>query len=478
MKGKVLFIVHDVHQNDNYFPLSIGYLAAVLRDNGHSVQIYSQDVFHYTNEELADFLDKNEFDMIGLGFMAGRYVETVRPLAKVINAHKKKAKFVLGGQGVSPIPEYILEDTQADIAVLGEGEKTIVPLMEDLLLQRDLSQRKGIAFRIGNIITVNQREELVQNLDEIPFPAWDLFPMEEYTTCLKPKGCNKEDKCLAVISSRGCINRCSFCYRMEKGLRVRSMNNLFEELKILHEKYGVTYFDFNDEMFLPNKNRIREFTQKMKEFKRPLKFSLAGRVEFAKDKESLKLLKEAGCQLIGYGFEALDQNVLNLMEKNTTVEDNYLAIENTIEAGIYPGSCFIWGGPGDTIESLNKIVDFLIKYETLGQLRTLKPITPYPGTPLYYKAITEGKLKGPADFFARFTNSERITVNFTEMSDEEVYAALFAANSKLIRNFFQKKGSPESEAENMIESFRKVYYPSCPEDLRFRGARHYDKTES
>ncbi|MFA7707427.1 MAG: radical SAM protein [Candidatus Pacearchaeota archaeon] len=472
-QAKILFVIHDVYKDDNTFPLGIAYLAASLRNAGHSVQIYSQDVFHYTNEQLADFLDKNEFDIIGIGFLAARYEETVRPLAKVIYEHKKNAKFILGGHGPSAIPEYCLEDLRADFVLIGEAEKTIIELTNTIMEHGDLNKIPGLVFKKDNEIKINERALPIKDLDTIPFPAWDLFPMKEYTECLMLPGASPEDKTLAVLTSRGCVNKCSFCYRMEKGIRIRSMQNLFEELKYLQEKYNITYFEFEDEMFIPNRERIKEFVTIIKKLPLPVKYYCQTRVELAKDKEILKMLKDSGCCLLNFGLESLDQNVLDLMGKNTKVEDNIIAVENTIEAGIHPGLNFIWGNPGDSVESLNKIVDFLLKYDTQGQLRTIRPPTPYPGCPLYYLAIEQGKLKGPGDFFDKFKNSDRLTVNFTNLSDEEVYNALLEANSRLIKNYFNKRS--EEQAQQMIAGFKRVYFPKSLEDIRFRGARHYNK---
>jgi len=472
-KAKILFIIHDVYKEDNTFPLGIAYLAAVLRKAGHFIQIYSQDVFHYTNQQLAEFLDKNEFDMIGLGFLAARYEETIRSLAKIINDHKKKAKFVVGGHGPSAIPEYILEDLNADIVVIGEAEKIIADLVNTIIGQGDLNQIPGLVFKKDNEIKINERIPPIENLDTIPFPAWDLFPMKEYTENIMLPRASPEDKTMAVLSSRGCVNRCSFCYRMERGMRLRSIQNLFEELKFLQETYGITYFEFLDEMFIPSKERIKEFVNIIKKLPFPVKYYCQARVELGKDEETLKMLKDSGCCLLNFGLESLDQNVLDLMGKNTKVEDNIIAVENTIKAGIHPGLNFIWGNPGDSIESLNKIVNFLLKYDTQGQLRTIRPPTPYPGCPLYYLAIRDGKLKGPGDFFDKFKNSDRLTVNFTNLSDDEVYEALLAANSILIRNYFNKKS--EEQAQQMIDNFKRVYFPKSIEDLRFRGARTYTK---
>ncbi len=477
IKGKILFIIHDVYQDDNEFPLGPAYLAAILTGSGYEVQIYCQDVFHYSNDELADFLDNNEFDIIGLGFLAARYAETIRPLAKVINAHKKKAKFVLGGYGVTATPEYVLGDTKADVAVLGEAEATIIPIVEKIITGADLGGQAAVAFWRGDKIIVNPRVKPVVTLDSIPLPQWDLFPVEKYINSTKLPGSGPEDKTIAVLTSRGCINRCSFCYRIETGIRIRSISNVFEELNILNSKYGVTYFEFIDEMFIPSRQRIIEFVSVIKKLPMSVKYYCQARVELAKDKEALKLLADSGCQILNLGLESLDQNVLDLMGKRTKVEDNYEAVENIIAAGMHPGLNFIWANPGDSIESLSKIVDFLLKYDTLGQLRTIRPPTPFPGCPLYYEAIQEGKLNGPGDFFDKFTNSDRLTVNYTNLSDDEVYAALLDANSRLIKNYFRKKNRLEAEAVAMIDNFRRLYFLTRPEDAKFRGARHYHKVD-
>jgi radical SAM superfamily enzyme YgiQ (UPF0313 family) len=305
-------------------------------------------------------------------------------------------------------------------------------------------------------------------------PAWDLFPIQEYANSVKFTGAGTNDRTLAVITSRGCVNRCSFCCRMEEGIRLRSIENISQELQILVSDYGITYFYFADEMFIPGKERIEGIVKAIEKLGKPIKYFCMARAQLGKKKEIVKMLADSGCQIINYGLESLDQHVLNLMLKGVTVEDNYKAVETTIEAGIHPGLNFIWANPGDSVGSLQKIVDFLLKYDTLGQLRTIRPPTPYPGSPLYYQAIKSGKLAGPGDFFVRFKNSDRLTVNFTTMPDDDVYAALLDANSTLIRNYFSKKGSPE-EAEPMIESFRKIYFPTNMEDLKFRGARHYSK---
>ena len=446
---KVLFIIHDVYQNDNEFPLGPAYLSSILRENGYVVDTYCMDVYHYTNEQLAKYLDKNEYDMICLGFMSARFVETVLPLCKVINEHKKNALFVLGGPGASATPEYILNKTGVDSVVVGEAENVILDVKEGL-----------------------NRGEPVKNLDKILFPAWDLFPMERYTTCIKNPGMSDNERMLILLSSRGCVNKCSFCFRLEKGLRMRSIPNIIEEIKILNKKYGVTYFEFADEFFALSKKRIGDFNQLLEENNLKIKYWCASRVKGV-DREVLQLMKDGGCVFINYGFESMDADVLKQMRKNTTPEDNENAAKLTKEAGILFGVNFIWNNPGDSVKSLWENVEFIKKYNTYGQVRTIRPVTPYPTCPLYYKAIEDGLLEGAEDFYNKFSNSDLIMINFTDMEKKEMYKELFLANSELINNHAKNTNMDRMECTRLKDNFYSLYFKG---ETKFRGARNYEKS--
>ncbi len=471
-KGKVLLIIHDVYQEDNDFPLGMGYLAAVLKKEGVDVKICCQDVFHYSNEKLAElFLENNSYDLIGVGFLAARFRETILDLCEIVNKFKKNAWLVLGGPGPSSIPEYVLEKTKADVVTMGEAEGTIVELLKSKLEKGNLSQIKGIAYREGNEIVINERRKPVMNLDSLPFPEWSLFPMEKYTTCLRLFGMDKKDKALGILTSRGCVNRCNFCYRMEQGIRFRSLENVVEEMKILKENYGVTYFHIQDELFIFSKKRIFDFYETIKKNNLKIKFYCQARVNLF-DEEIAKALKEAGCQFVNFGMESSDQNVLNLMRKNTTVEQNIKAAEISRKIGIGLGLNFIWGNKGDTEESLRNNVNFIKKYNTYDQIRTIRPITPYPGCELYYEAIEKGLLSGPEDFFDKFKNSDLLMVNFTDIPEEKFYKLLFEANKELIIDHFRHTTKDMEGANRLIEDFYNLYFKG---ETKFRGARHYEK---
>lgn len=468
---RVLFIIHDLHQEDNQFLLGPAYLAAVLDKEGAYVESYCMDVFHYTNEQLAEFLDKNKFDLICLSFLAARFKRTVEPLCKVINKHKGNAWLVLGGHCSSAIPEYILRKTKADVVAIGEAENVIIGLLETKINNSNIFEVRGIAFLAGNKVIFTGKNIIVEDLDMIPFPLWKIFPMDKYTTCFKLYKQKPGERSFSIITSRGCVNRCNFCMRLEKGIRLRSIKNIVEELKLLKKYYGVNNYIFQDELFVLNKQRIKDFINSLKRANLKIKFFCNARVDTI-DIEMVKLLKQAGAVFINLGLESTSDKVLKLMNKHTTVKQNLRAIQairNVRDVGI--GLNFLWNNFGDTIDTLKENARWIKKYNTYYQCRTIRPTTPYPGCDLYYECIKRGLLKGPADFFNKFKNSDLMLVNLMKMSTARAYKELFKVNRDLILdNYLNIKGDL-NYANMLIQDLQDLYLGKT---IIFRGVRHYE----
>ncbi len=193
-----------------------------------------------------------------------------------------------------------------------------------------------------------------------------------------------------------------------------------------------------------------------------IKWDCNGRLNYAKP-DLLKLMRRAGCVFINYGIESMDDQILKNMNKALTVKQIVAGIEATLAAGISPGFNIIFGNIGETKEVLNKGVEFLLKYDDGSQLRTIRPVTPYPGSPLYDYAIQKGLLKDCEDFYEnKHLNSDLLAVNFTEMSDDEFHQALLDANTRLIENYFRNKSAMA------VREAKKLY---LQKDSSFRGFR-------
>jgi radical SAM superfamily enzyme YgiQ (UPF0313 family) len=459
---KILFVAYD---NDSYisvFPLGIAYLASVCRNAGHEARIYNQDVYHWPESHLLDLLNNEHFDVIGIGVVAGYYqYRKLLKLSDAINKAKDRPFYIIGGHGPSPEPEFFLRKTGADAVVIGEGEVTILELIEALENRRELSSVDGIAFLKNGKCFQTPKRALIQNIDDIPFPAWDLFPMDHYAL-LREANIKKSQRCMLVLSGRGCTFRCNFCYRMMEGYRARSPESIIEEIRILQRDYAVSYIDFQDELLMGSTRRTAELCESFINSNLKFRWFCNGRLNYAKP-DVLRLMKKAGCVFINYGIESLDEKALRAMNKALTVNQIISGIENTLAAGISPGLNIIFGNIGETEESLRSDVDFLLKYDDHAQMRTIRPVTPYPGTPLYHYAIEKGLLRDCEDFYEnKHVNSDLLSVNFTNLSNDQVHTLLYEANKRLIERYYCDQLNKD------VESARKLYQEH---DVSFRGFR-------
>ena len=460
---KVLFVMYDIEAAQNPIPMGPCYVAAYLKKNGiDDIHYYSQDIYHYPEEHLTEYISDNKFDVIGLGFTAGYFqYEKIRSICKAINESQNRPFLVLGGYGPTPVPEFFLKVTGADAAVMGEGEIPFLNLVRALENKTPLRNVKGIAFRDGDSYVVNEREAPIKDLDTIPNPYYDPLPMEYYVNA-KITQMKRTDRLIYMITSRGCNWRCNFCQRLEKGIRFRSVESIIDELKRYIRDYRITFVQFWDDMFMFSEKRVAELTEAILKENIKISYWCTGRLNIANPR-ILKMLKKSGCTYISYGIEQFDDVALKKMNKVQTEEQIIRGIELTQKESIRISFNIIFGNLGDTRESLRKSLDLLKKYNDYGELRAIKPVTPYPGSPLYDTAIERGLLTGPEDFYSRHKNVELLTVNFADIPDDEFHKLMFEANSEIIKDYYNHL------KDETIEHFYNVYFKG---EVSYRGARH------
>jgi radical SAM superfamily enzyme YgiQ (UPF0313 family) len=230
---------------------------------------------------------------------------------------------------------------------------------------------------------------------------------------------------------------------MDKGFRARSAESTINEMLYLWRNYGINHFQFADELFMSSKERAMVFSyalldpelQKIPGFK----WDCNGRLNFATP-EVLGMMAKAGCQYVNYGIESMDPQVLKNINKGLTPDQITEGIENTLKAGMVPGLNFMWGNIGDTPRSLDLAVDFIIKYNTGHELRTIRPVTPYPGSPLFEEAIRRGLVDSVEDFYEnKHHNSDLVSCNFTDMDTQEMHNLLYKANIRLMRHHYEAR---------------------------------------
>ncbi len=442
--ASVLLISYD---NDSYIPLfpqNIFYLMGALKKRGHTVGIWYQDVHHEPDEGLKKILDQNYFNVVGIGAVAGYYpYRKLKSLSKVINSHKnrKKIHYVLGGHGPAGAPEFFLKKMGADAVVIGEGEQAICDIAE--------KGTKGIV-RAGNV-----------NGDYPSLDCYQSFPMDIYRLNRCPTS-NRTEFTMPILSSRGCKWKCSFCYRMREGFHEREIPAIMEEIKFLHKNYQISHFDFEDELLMASEKRTEEICEAILRLPFVIKWDCNGRLNYAKP-QILCLMKKSGCEYVNYGIESLNQKILNQMGKGLNLDQIYQGVETTLNVGLSPGLNLLWGFPGDTEQNLKDEVKFLMEHDPCDELRTIRPVTPYPGCRLFDEAVEKGLCKNAEDFYEnKHKNSDLISINFMDIPTKDAHTMLFGANEELIENYVGKK------TKKTLDSASRLYLLG---DTSFRGFR-------
>jgi len=460
---KILFVIYDNESSRPCVPMGILYIASYIKKHGYEdIHFYSQDIYHYSESHLTEYLSKNNFDIVGIGFVAGYFQhKKILKICSAINKAKNRPFVVLGGHGPSPLPEFYLKITGADAVVIGEGEIPFLNLVKAIENNNSLKEVKSIAHRNGGEIIINTKEPSTKDIETFPYPLVEALPMEHY---INPKEFMMEntDRKIYMITGRGCNYTCNFCQRIEGGIRFRPVEAVIDEIKKYIRDYAITYIIFWDELFMISKKRVYEIAEAILKENININYWCTGRLNIV-DGNLMKIMKRSGCSYINYGIEQFDNNALQAMNKKLTEDQIIKGIEITQKEDIYIDFNIIFGNIGDTRQSLKKSLKLLKKYNDFGQLRVIRPVTPYPGSPLYYIAIEKGLITGPEDFYKLHNNLELLTVNFTDIPDDEFYQLMYDANKEIIDDYY------EHQKSEMIASFKNIYFEK---DFDFRGTRH------
>lgn len=431
---KILLINPPIREwaRPNVFPLGLGYIAAVLQDIGHKVEVIDINAYRWNPEQVEEKIKNIDFDVVGIGAIVTVYKYVKWLIAILKNYHPAK-EIIIGGSVGTSIPRIILEKTEADIVCIGEGEDTIVEVVDVLQAKKNLDGIEGIWFKGKNDkIYRNPPRSPIEDLNRVPFPSWDLFPMDIYLK--NPVGAPNKNKwinggiddsaglSINISATRGCPYKCIYCYHdfMGQGYRYRPSENIVEEIKVLSERYGVGYIHFIDDEFVLNKDFCYDFCKAMKsEFGRKITWGCSGRVNLMTE-DLIATMKDAGCVLIGYGIESGSQKMLDVMKKGVTVQQAKQAIRWTQKHLGWADASFIIGTPGETRETLRETVDFCKDLNLAPEVIFF--MTPYPGSELYRLTIEQGKIINEEEYVLNLgEQGEKIRVNFTDIPDKELH---------------------------------------------------------
>lgn len=352
-------------------PLGLLYIASMLESRGFEVKVVDEMVGEIFEDVVRDFKP----DVVGLGVVSPCINRAIY-LTKF--AHDNGAKVIVGGPHASAIPERAISELNCEAACFGESEWTFLEYCQG----KTLSKIDGLAYKDkkGKIHKNNARA-LEENLDNFPFPARHLIDLEKYAGTVQfGFVCKPGEITTQINSSRGCPFTCTFCAdhaTFQRRTRYRSTENIVAEIKMLKDKYGIRSIIFDDVNFTTEEVRVREICAAIKDLK--IRWSCQLRVKISE--ETLRAMKNSGCEVVSFGVESGSQKVLNKVQKGITIS----MIEETFKiarrVGLRTKSYFIVGLPGEEWDDLEQSVALAKRINP--DYLWLSFFTPVPGAKLF-----------------------------------------------------------------------------------------------
>lgn len=390
------------HGSRYYFPVGVAMVSSVLKQAGHEVHCLNLDLADDWESSFQEAFGRISPDVLGSGGMTPSF-----GFFKRLFAHAKrmnpKVVTVLGG-GVLGSEPLVLLAMQADVGVLGEGERTAVELMDRLKAGRDLLDVPGLLIKTsGGEPVRTQPRPFIEDMDSLPLADYHGFDFGE---CLKRNGFQ------AISTSRGCPFHCTFCYCvMGRGkYRFHSIRRVIDELSYLKDQFGLTQIGLIDEIFALKRERIVEFCEQVRPL--GLSWSTQVRVEVV-DRELLDLMRDSGCSLLFYGLESMSPVILKSMNKRLKPRQVAEALELTYQSGLRVFGNFIFGDPAETRDTAWETLDWWLGHRKYGI--NLGKIDCWPGTAIYKQALDKGIIADPVEYIEKGCQ----LVNLTDMPRDE-----------------------------------------------------------
>lgn len=410
-------------------PMGLACVMTYFENHGYKFDLLDNDINEYEDSYLEDYIKTHQYDFVMLGTLVTHY-KWVKWFINMVKKHQPETKVIVGNSVASSIPKLLLEKTNADVSVFGEGEITAYETVEAIRLKKDLLHVQGIAFKDESGKISQNQPRKVGKIDDFPMPNWDFFDVDRYLSIppnIKDVGETEKVRSMPVMTARGCAFDCTFCYFVfwNDPYRNRAPKNIIAEVKNNIEKYKANYINFWDDLSFASAKQVSKLCDEILASGLKFKWSCAIRVDiFSRNHlsgedalEVAKKMKRAGCFACGFSLESGNQKILEMMKKQIDAEAFVDTVKTLKEANIICNSSVVFGYPIETKETIKETFDQCLKagvYPSIGFL------LPLPATGMYDYAIHNGFIKDEEEFLLSITERQDICMNMTKMSNEEI----------------------------------------------------------
>lgn len=418
-----ILLINPKIRNAEYFwpPLGLAYIASYLEKYSFKVKIIDANALRIEDEKIIETIE-NEPIIVGITAMTP-YINSAWRIAQTIKQKFPKTLIILGGHHPSVLPEESLKEEFIDIIVIGEGEETMKELAMAIINKSlSIDQIKGIVYKAGsNEIKYTQPRSLIENLNELPLPAWHLLPFpKKYMP-----SAYKKLPVATIFTSRGCPYGCTFCHAgiLGKRFRGRSPENIISEIESLIKYYGIKEFHIADDNFTLDANRVMKFCDLLIKKNLNLPWACVGGIRVNtvnQHPELIEKMTKAGFYRTTIGIESGNQQILNNIQKGITLKQVKEAVKILRKNKIFFGGFFMIGNYGENEKTVADTIRFA-KSLPLNYAQIMIT-TPYPGTKLYEQVMKEGRfLTHNWDDFGLFTGAVFEWDNLSKAKIDKLY---------------------------------------------------------
>jgi anaerobic magnesium-protoporphyrin IX monomethyl ester cyclase len=445
-----VLLIYPVHAPTRapYISVGLAYIAAALKAEGAEVECLDLNRYRpvLSDEQIEALIAERRFDVAGIGAMITSY-KHVKWLCRTVKRLHPHAELWVGGSIVSPIPKLMLTDVpEVDVGVVGEGDETVRELYRAKVVGAEYANVAGIVCRRGGEVHQTAPRPRIADLDALPMPDWDIYPLTGEGGYLTTHGMP-----MPIVGHRGCPFECTYCYH-DRAARAHSVDRVIAEVCRGVERFGAKRFAMLDDLFCANRTWVSQVCRRLIDLDLGITWSANVRVNTI-NQETIRLMKRAGCERVGMGFESASRRILTNIRKHATPELMSEALRICRAEGVRPSLTFMIGNEGEDVSTVAETIEFM-KRELITAVMFFT--TPYPGTPVYEAAKARGLIPDDVALFERYGEmGTNLVVNLTDLADDEL-GWLQKTAMRDIRRHYDKEHYKRVAKERMPVGARRV----------------------